>query len=156
MGFLDADARPDLQLQSDLWSSIFLKSPDESDDPNAPQATSQVLNSAGARGRAVPSVQGSAQADARTSEFQGDMAAVSLEEQFLDLDAGTEMTDSTESSGCDDRCDSTLSDWEQAVCTATGGTRKSSQNGPSIITGVVAVVGAIVVGGAYFKSNRRA
>ncbi len=45
-----------------------------------------------------------------------------------------------------------LSDWEQAICNVSDGkARSAGQKGPSMITVIVAVVGMIVVIGAYMK-----
>jgi hypothetical protein len=45
-----------------------------------------------------------------------------------------------------------LSDWEQAICNVSDGKALSGgQKGPSMITLIVAVVGMIVVIGAYMK-----
>jgi hypothetical protein len=45
-----------------------------------------------------------------------------------------------------------LTDWEQAICNVSDGKSLAvGQQGPSMITAIVAVVGVIVVLGAYMK-----
>lgn len=48
-----------------------------------------------------------------------------------------------------------ITDWESAVCNADGVQGRKTTAGPSAVTAVVAVVGAVVVFGAYFKSSGR-
>ena len=49
-----------------------------------------------------------------------------------------------------------MTDWENAIFNADGVQKKTMlAQGPSAVTAVVAVVGAVVVFGAYFKSSGR-
>lgn len=136
---LTAD-RADLALDTGLWRGEFLRSQDEetsavagtTDDEN--HKSLQSLRAAEVHAKIdVVNLEDAAE------EYFEDGQMVLTELTGDEILATTEMPEN-------------LSDWEQAICNVTDGkARATGQKGPSMITVVVAVVGVIVVIGAYMK-----
>lgn len=122
--------RPDLALETSLWRSAFMT---EIEKPNNGKAADSATFGQSA---------GSAGLDAAESLFE-DTAAPGLEETNADFLAGFESS-------------VVLSEWEQAVCNSTGlHGNKLTLDGPSAVSVVVAIVGAVVVCGSYLQSGRK-
>lgn len=127
--------RADLSLGAALWRSEFLgadtkKHPEEAAESSATRR----------------------HADRSDEVFSGLAAA----EDFYE----NETLFSSDSAAIDHSADhsstQSMNDWQNAVCNADGSQGKHiTAQGPSAVTAVVAVVGAVVVFGAYFKSSNR-
>jgi hypothetical protein len=131
--------RADLAIDTGLWRGEFLRSQDE--ETSAP-ATSDDENH--------QSLQALRSADVRENSDVVNLEDAA-EEYFEDGDVLP-----AESTGDEilvtGEMPENLSDWEQAICNVTDGKALSAgQKGPSMITAIVAVVGVIVVIGAYMK-----
>ena len=132
--------RADLALDTGLWRGEFLRNQDEetstatgkSDDEN--HQSLQALRAAEVREKTdVVNLEEAAE------KYFEDGQALLAESTGDEVLAATEMPEH-------------LSDWEQAICNVSDGKALSGgQKGPSIITVIVAVVGVIVVIGAYMK-----
>lgn len=132
--------RADLALDTGLWRGEFLKSQDE--ETSAVAGTADDENQQGLQAQ-------------RANDVNERIHFINLEdtaeEDFEDADVlltestGDEILAATE-------IPENLSDWEQAICNVTDNKNLSGgQKGPSMITVIVAVVGMIVVIGAYMK-----
>lgn len=122
--------RPDLALETSLWRSAFTA---EIEKPNDGKAANSATFGQSA---------GSVGLDAAESLFE-DTAAPGLEETIADFLEGSKSS-------------VVLSEWEQAVCNSTGlHGKKLTLDGPSAVSVVVAVVGAVVVCGSYLQSGRK-
>jgi hypothetical protein len=132
--------RADLALHTGLWRGEFLRNQDEetsaatgtSDDEN--HQSLQALRAAEVR-KKIDLVN----LEEAAEEYFEDGQVLIAESAGDEILAKTEMPEN-------------LSDWEQAICNVSDGKALSGgQKGPSIITVIVAVVGVIVVIGAYMK-----
>jgi hypothetical protein len=132
--------RADLALDTGLWRGEFLNSQDE--ETSAVAGTLDDKNQQGLQAM-------------RASDVSKRIDVVNLEdaaeeyfedgEVLLTESTGDEILAATE-------IPENLSDWEQAICNVTDDKNLSGgQKGPSMITVIVAVVGMIVVIGAYMK-----
>ncbi len=121
--------RPDLALETGLWRSGFVVTDDSpAADPGASPGNSII---AGDMGLEV------------AETMFGEGVAPGLEETTESSMGGTESTVS-------------LSEWERAFCdSGAGHAKKLTLEGPSAVSIVVAVVGAIVVCGSYLKSGQK-
>ena len=132
--------RADLALDTGLWRGEFLKSQDEeaspvsgtSDDENHQKL--QAMRSTDVRENSdIVNLEGAAEEYFEDGEVQPVPST------------GDEMVVTGE-------IPENLSDWEQAICNVSDGKALAAgQKGPSMITAIVAVVGVIVVIGAYMK-----
>ena len=132
--------RADLALDTGLWRGEFLKSQEEEASPT-PGASD---------GENYQSLQAMRRTDVRKNSDLVNLEGAAEEyfedgEVLLDQSAGGDIVVSGE-------INENLTDWEQAICNVSDGKALSSgQKGPSMITAIVAVVGVIVVIGAYMK-----
>lgn len=125
----------DVSLVTDFWRSQFRNlaeentaSPDLSKSTNAPERLSPTNDS------------GPAGTDELIPEVDGDLP-IATESDALDV----ETTDSETLA---------MSDWESAESQAGNPRGKTfTKDGPSMVTGVVGIVGLIVVFGAYLKGK---
>jgi len=123
------DDRPDLALETGLWRSGFLVT----DETTASQRD-------GSSGD--PIIAGDMGLEAAETTF-GEGVAPGLEDTGESSMAGTESIVS-------------LSEWERAVCdSGAGHANKAKLEGPSAVSIVVAILGAIVVGGSYLKAGQK-
>ena len=132
--------RADLALDTGLWRGEFLKTQEEAAAP-APGAADDENHQ---------SLQAMRSTDVRRNSDLVNMEGAA-EEYFEDGEVlpvqstGDEIVVTGE-------MHENLSDWEQAICNVSDGKALGAgQKGPSMITAVVAVVGVIVVIGAYMK-----
>lgn len=132
--------RADLALDTGLWRGEFLKAQDDkatpgpgtSDDEN--HQSLQALRDNDVRGNSkLVNLEGAAE------EYFEDGEVLPVQTTGDDIAVTGEMQEN-------------LSDWEQAICNVSDGKALAAgQKGPSMITVIVAVVGVIVVLGAYMK-----
>lgn len=132
--------RADLALDTGLWRGEFLRIQDE-EESSAP-ATSDDENHQGLQAL-------------RANDIRKNSDIVNLEEaaeeyfEAGDVLPADSMGEAVLATG---DVPAHLSDWEQAICNVSDGKALSAgQKGPSMITAIVAVVGLIVVIGAYMK-----
>lgn len=126
----------DCSLVTDLWRSQFLMSTDVNQDSG---------DLIGGRGSSA-----SRTMSADTSAFGSEEIASGMQG---DLPIPTE-TDAMETVGFSSET-LTMTDWETAESHAVGAHGKTfTKDGPSAVTGIVAVVGLIVVSGAYFRGRK--
>lgn len=132
--------RADLALDTGLWRGEFLKVQDEEDSAvpgTSDDESHQIL-------QAVRTTDGHHSSDVVNLE---EAAEEYFEEGEVLLVQST--VDDTVMSG---EMPENLTDWEQAICNVSDGKALAGgQKGPSMITAIVAVVGVIVVLGAYMK-----
>ena len=132
--------RADLAIDTGLWRGEFLRIQDE-EESSAP-ATSDDENHQGLQAL-------------RSNNVRENSDLVNLEEAAEEyFEAGDVLpADSTgEAILVAGDVPAHLSDWEQAICNVSDGKALAAgQKGPSMITAIVAVVGLIVVIGAYMK-----
>ena len=132
--------RADLTLDTGLWRGEFLKTQEEDASPVPGASDDENHQSLQAM---------------RTIDVRDDSDIVNLEgaaeEYFEDGEVlpvqstGDDIVETGEMS-------ENLTDWEQAICNVSDGKALAAgQKGPSMITAIVAVVGVIVVLGAYMK-----
>jgi hypothetical protein len=132
--------RADLALDTGLWRGEFLKNQDE--ETSAVSGTSDDENQQGLQAL-------------RAADVREKIDIINLEEAaeeyfedgqaLLAESTGDQILAATKIPG-------NLSDWEQAICNVTDDRNLSGgRKGPSMITVIVAVVGMIVVIGAYMK-----
>jgi hypothetical protein len=127
--------RADLSLEAGMWRSEFQwadskKSPDDTSGKSDTPMTANNTDAA----------------------FSGLTAAVDCfeNESLLDTEASSVNRD------VQHPLNQTMTDWENAIFNADGVQKKTmSAQGPSAVTAVVTVVGAVVVFGAYCKSSGR-
>ena len=132
--------RADLALDTGLWRGEFLRSQD--DETSSDTATSDDENHQSLQAL-------------RAAEVREKIDVVNLEdaaEEYFE-DGQVLLTESTgDQILTTTEMPENLSDWEQAICNVTDGKALSAgQKGPSMITVIVAVVGVIVIIGAYMK-----
>ena len=132
--------RADLALDTGLWRGEFLKSQDE--ETSAVSGTSDDENQQGLQAL-------------RAADVREKIDIINLEEAAEEYfeDGQTLLAESTgDEILAATKIPGNLSDWEQAICNVTDDRNLSSgRKGPSMITVIVAVVGMIVVIGAYMK-----
>ena len=135
-----ADDRADLALDTGLWRGEFLKTQEEEASP-APGASDDENHQ---------SLQAMRRTDVRKNSDLVNLEGAAEEyfedgEVLLDQSTGADIVVSGE-------IHENLTDWEQAICNVSDGKALAAgQKGPSMITAIVAVVGVIVVIGAYMK-----
>jgi hypothetical protein len=137
---IPAADRSDLALDTGLWRSKFLKTQDEETSPTAGLSDDERHQSLQAlRAGEVHKNSDIIDLEGAAEEFFEDGNALPAELTGDEILATTVMPEH-------------LSDWEQALCNVSDGkTLAAGQKGPSMITAVIAVVGVIVVIGAYMK-----
>lgn len=132
--------RADLALDTGLWRGEFLKAQEEEASPSSGASDDENHQSLQAM---------------RTTDVRDNSDFVNLEgaaEEYFE--EGEVLL--VESTGDDivvtGEVSENLTDWEQAICNVSDGKALAAgQKGPSMITAIVAVVGLIVVIGAYMK-----
>ncbi|MFO1002132.1 MAG: hypothetical protein U0936_17490 [Planctomycetaceae bacterium] len=136
---LTAD-RADMALDTGLWRGEFLKVQEE-EESTAP-GTSDDENHQGLQSLRANDV-------VKNSEIVDlDEAA----EEYLEAGETSLVESTTDEVLVSVEVPEHLSDWEQAICNVSDGKALAAgQKGPSMITAIVAVVGVIVVIGAYMK-----
>lgn len=132
--------RADLALDTGLWRGEFLKNQDE--ETSAATGTSDDENTQGLQALQAAEVREKTDIvnlEEAAEEYFEDGQVLLAESTGDEILATTDMPEN-------------LSDWEQAICNVSDGKALSGgQKGPSMITVIVAVVGVIVVIGAYMK-----
>jgi hypothetical protein len=132
--------RADLAIDTGLWRGEFLKTQEEERSP--------------APGDSVEEDHQSLQA-IRTTDVRDNSDFVNLEgaaEEYFEAGEVVPVQSSGDEVTVTGEMAENLTDWEQAICNVSDGkTLAAGQKGPSMITAVVAVVGLIVVIGAYMK-----
>jgi hypothetical protein len=132
--------RADLALDTGLWRGEFLKTQEDDTSP--------------APGDSVDENHQSLQS-MRTSNVRDNSDLVNLEgaaEEYFEAGEVVSVQSSGDEVVVTGEMAENLTDWEQAICNVSDGkTLAAGQKGPSMITAIVAVVGLIVVIGAYMK-----
>jgi hypothetical protein len=132
--------RADLALNTGLWRGEFLKVQEE-EESSVP-------------GTSVDESPQSLQA-MRAAEVRQKVDIVNLEEaaeEYFEDGNDVPVESNSDEILVTDDVPEHMSDWEQAICNVSDGKGLAAgQKGPSMITAVVAVVGLIVVIGAYLK-----
>lgn len=132
--------RADLALDTGLWRREFLKV--QEDEATTVPGASDAEN------------QQSLQA-MRTSDVRDNSDLVNLEEaaeEYFEDGEVLPVLTTGEDIVVTGEIAENLTDWEQAICNVSDGKALAAgQKGPSMITAIVAVVGVIVVFGAYMK-----
>lgn len=131
-------ARSDLAFRTELWRrEFFLPTETKEEDTEEEQAADSTVDGN----------------DSTASESLEPLANIT--DAMIDEGTIDQVSSPDSNQVVADIALTSLSDWEQAVCNATRSVGNTmGQQGPSILTVVVGVVGAIVVCGAYFKSSR--
>lgn len=132
--------RADLALNAGLWRGEFLSTREE-EASSAPGASDDENHQS--------------QQALRATDVHLNTNIVNLEgavEEYFQ-DGATIHADSTGSEiMVTEETSEHLSDWEQAICDVSDGKNfQAGQKGPSMITAIIAIVGVIVVIGAYMK-----
>lgn len=131
--------RADLAMDTGLWRGEFLKSSDdEASDGSGPSDEDNHRTMQALRATEVIKHSDSVNLKGIAEEYFEDGESLPMESADDQVLAVVEMPEH-------------LSDWEQAICNVTDGKAAAGQKGPSVITAIVAVVGVIVVVGAYLK-----
>lgn len=127
--------RADLSLDASLWRSIFHRADGKENWDEASGGSVTPL-----------------QASHPDAVFSGLTAA----EDFFENESLFSVDSASLNRSVQSSATQTMTDWQNAVCNADGVQgKKTTAQGPSAVTAVVAVVGAVVVFGAYFKSSGR-
>jgi hypothetical protein len=132
--------RADLALDTGLWRGAFLKTQEEEASPvpgtsdDDDHQSLQAMRTSDVRDNSdIVNLEGAAE------EYFEDGEVLTVQSTGDDIVVTGEMSEN-------------LSDWEQAICNVSDGKALAAgQKGPSMITAIVAVVGVIVVIGAYLK-----
>jgi hypothetical protein len=132
--------RADLSMDTGLWRGEFLKTQEEDASPTPELSDDETRQSLQAM---------------RTTDVRDNSDLVNLEgaaeEYFEAGEVVPDQSDGDEVVVTGEMAEN-LTDWEQAICNVSDGkTLAAGQKGPSMITVIVAVVGLIVVIGAYMK-----
>ena len=132
--------RADLALDTGLWRGEFLKTQEEEASPVPGASDDEDHQSLQAmRTTNVRDNSDLVNLDGAAEEYFEDGEVVPVQSTGDDIVVTSEMPEN-------------LTDWEQAICNVSDGkSLAAGQKGPSMITAVVAVVGLIVVFGAYMK-----
>jgi hypothetical protein len=132
--------RADLALDTGLWRGEFLKVQEE--EKSSTPATSDDGNHHGLQ-------------SLRSNNVREKSDIVNLEgaaEEYFENGDALPVESTDDEIRVTGEVSENLSDWEQAICNVSDGKALSAgQKGPSMITAIVAVVGVIVVIGAYMK-----
>lgn len=132
--------RADLSLDTGLWRGEFLKTQEEDASPTPEASDDETLQGLQAM---------------RTTEVRDNSGLVNLEgvaEEYFEAGEVVNVQSSGDEVVMTGEMAENLTDWEQAICNVSDGkTLAAGQKGPSMITAIVAVVGLIVVIGAYMK-----
>ena len=135
--------RADLAVPTNLWRSEFLRRTDNEEADDRTQGADDQQ-----QGPAVP----------RSTETRRDnnvsANVIDVASEIFDDGTASLLDDFENQSGTLQDTETPLTDWENAVCNATGSSSKQGgQTGPTAVTVVVGCVGAIVVFGAYFRTS---
>lgn len=132
--------RAELALDTGLWRREFLLTQDEDSSPASEQSDDKNHQSRQAL---------------RSIKVQGNTDLVSLEgtlEEYFEEGEAPPVDSTGDDNLVTGEMPENLSDWEQAICNVSDGKALAAgPKGPSMITVIVAVVGVIVVIGAYMK-----
>ncbi len=134
--------RADLAFGTDLWRSEFMRSEDDRDETKDADSRDTDLEGTVVNGTTVP-----------TPRSALALSFADAAEDFFEDGMGPMMEETTDRSISIADSQLSLSEWDQAAASALapGDKITSSEGGPSAVTAVVAIVGAIVIVGAYLK-----
>jgi hypothetical protein len=134
--------RADLALRTDLWHSEFMRSEDDKDETKDAESQDPDLEGSLVNGTTVAALRSSLS-----------LSVADAARDFFEDGMGPMMEETTDRSPAITESQLSLSEWDQAAVSAVAPSDRiiPSEGGPSAVTAVVAIVGAIVIVGAYLK-----